>query len=213
MRTTAAQPATPSIPGPLSATACTALSLPPLARPKRGPQGPLGSSRGFHLLLWGRDTGMPWPCWPVPTEAQGHPALHATTVSQGVAPGAAEGALGQACVARVRQRVAETQRDRRVRPGDGPNPVAPKGGMAWGVQGSNTRRVPQSSRAAPSLAPSSRRSLGRLARRPPWSCSLQAGTRCRPWPQRLGGTAEGPLAIGMAAVMRPASARACARLA
>ncbi len=42
MSTTAHQPATTPIPGQVSAPECPALLVPPLARPKRGPQGPRG---------------------------------------------------------------------------------------------------------------------------------------------------------------------------
>ena len=77
---TAAQPATTPIPVQLSATEFTALLLPHLSMPKRGPKGKWGYHRVFHLILWVLYTGMQWKCLPIPEDAQGKPAIHYTTV-------------------------------------------------------------------------------------------------------------------------------------
>jgi len=45
------------MPGPLSAPACEALSWPPLSRPTRGPKGPRGDARVFHLIWGGSPPG------------------------------------------------------------------------------------------------------------------------------------------------------------
>jgi transposase len=93
MSITAAQPATTPIPVQLSETEFTALIFPHLSRPKRGPKCKLGYYRVFHLILWVLYTGMQWKCWPVPTDAQGQPAIHDTTIYQVVARWADDGAL------------------------------------------------------------------------------------------------------------------------
>ena len=80
MSTTAPKLATTPIPVQLSAPACEAFILSHLARPKRGPKCKLGYHRVFHLILWMLYTGMQWKCLPVPTDAQGKPAIHYTTV-------------------------------------------------------------------------------------------------------------------------------------
>jgi hypothetical protein len=51
MTTTAQQPATTPIPVQLSETEFTALILPHLTMPKRGPKCKLGYHRLFHLIL------------------------------------------------------------------------------------------------------------------------------------------------------------------
>src|SRR3989454_12532163 len=80
MSTTAQQPATTPIPVQLSAPEFEAFILPYLSMPKRGPKCKLGYYRVFHLILWVLYTGMQWKCLPVPTDAQGNPAIHDTTV-------------------------------------------------------------------------------------------------------------------------------------
>ena len=48
--------------------------------PKRGPKCKLGYHRVFNLILWLLYTGMQWKCLPVPTDTNGTPAIHYTTV-------------------------------------------------------------------------------------------------------------------------------------
>jgi len=174
MSTIAAKPATTSIPVQLSETEFTAFILPHLSMPKRGPKCKLGYYRVFNLILWVLYTGMQWKCLPVPTDAQGKPAIHYTTVYKVFAKWADDGSLWQAFVASVRHLAAEKQLDLSVLHGDGTNTVAKKGGMALGSRGINTRRVIKSSRSSTIMATSSRLSLGLLSMRPTWSCSLKA---------------------------------------
>ena len=70
--------------------------------PKRGPKCKLGYYRIFNLILWVLYTGMQWKCLPVPTDAQGKPAIHYTTVYKVFAKWADDGSLWQAFVASVR---------------------------------------------------------------------------------------------------------------
>jgi len=174
MSTTAPKPATTPIPVQLSEPEFEAFLLPHLSMPKRGPKCKLGYYRVFNLLLWVLYTGMQWKCLPVPTDAQGHPALHDTTVYTVFATWADDGSLWQALVARVRHLVAEQQLDISVRHGDGTNTVAKKGAMVSDSQGTNTRRARQSSRSRTTMAPASRRSPWRLSMRPIWSSSRRA---------------------------------------
>ena len=76
MSTTAPTPVTTPIPVQLSENECTALLLPHLAMPRRGPKCKLGYYRVFNLILWVLYTGMQWKCLPVPTDAHGKPAIH-----------------------------------------------------------------------------------------------------------------------------------------
>jgi hypothetical protein len=80
MSTTVQKPATTPIPVQLSAPEFEAFILPHLSMPKRGPKCKLGYYRVFNLILWVLYTGMQWKCLPVPTDAQGKPAIHYTTV-------------------------------------------------------------------------------------------------------------------------------------
>src|SRR5262245_37672008 len=115
--------------------------LPHLSMPKRGPKCKLGYHRVFNLILWLLYTGMQWKCLPVPTDTQGKPAIHYTTVYKVFAKWADDGSLWQAFVASVRHLAAEKQLDLSVLQGDGSNTVAKKGGMALGSRGTNTRRA------------------------------------------------------------------------
>jgi transposase len=72
---TAAQPATTPIPVQLSEPEFIAFILPHLSMPKRGPKCKWGYYRVFNLILWVLYTGMQWKCLPVPTDAQGKPAM------------------------------------------------------------------------------------------------------------------------------------------
>ena len=174
MSTTAAKPATTSIPVQLSETEFTAFILPYLSMPKRGPKCKLGYYRVFNLILWVLYTGMQWKCLPVPTDAHGKPAIHYTTVYKVFAKWADDGSLWQAFVASVRHLAAEKQLDLSVLHGDGTNTVAKKGGMALGSRGINTRRATKSSRSSTIMATSSRLSLWLRSMRPTWSCYRKA---------------------------------------
>src|SRR5207248_2197986 len=106
----------------------------------------------FNLILWVLYTGMQWKCLPAPTDTNGKPAIHYTTVYRAFAKWADDGSLWQAFVARVRHLAAEKQLDLSVLHGDGTNTVAKKGGMALGSRGINTRRVTKSSRSLITMA-------------------------------------------------------------
>src|SRR5882672_5406127 len=174
MSTTVQKPATTPIPVQLSAPEFEAFLLPHLSMPKRGPKCKLGYYRVFNLILWVLYTGMQWKCLPVPTDAQGKPAIHCTTVYKVFAKWADDGSLWQAFVASVRHLAAEKQRDLRVLHGAGTNTVAKQGGMALGSRDINTRRVTKSSRSSTTMAPSERLSLWLRSMRPIWSCYQRA---------------------------------------
>jgi hypothetical protein len=91
---------------------------------------------------------MQWKCLPVPTDAEGKPAIHYTTVYKVFAKWADDGSLWQAFVASVRHLATEKQLDLCVLHGDGTNTVAKKGAMALGIRGTNTRRATKSSRSS-----------------------------------------------------------------
>ena len=88
---------------------------------------------------------MQWKCLPVPTDAQGKPAIHYTTIYKVFARWADDGSLWQAFVASVRQLATEKQLDISVLHGDGTNTVAKKGAMALASRGTNARRARRSS--------------------------------------------------------------------
>jgi transposase len=142
--TTAPKPVTTPIPVQLSAPEFEAFLLPHRSMPKRGPKGKLGYHRVFHLILGVLYTGMQWKCLPVPTDANGTPAIHYTTVYKVFARWADDGSLWQAFRASVRHLAAETHLDTSILHGDGTNTVAKKGGMALGTRGTNTRRATRS---------------------------------------------------------------------
>src|SRR4029450_6487006 len=154
MSTATAKPATTPIPVQLAENEFTAFILPHLSMPKRGPKCKLGYHRVFNLILWILYTGMQWKGLPVPTEADGQPAIHYTTVYKVFAKWADDGSLWQAFVASVRHLAVEKQLDLRVLHGDGTNTVAKKGAMALASRGTNTRRVTKSSRSSTTMATS-----------------------------------------------------------
>jgi transposase len=61
----------------------------------------------FNLILWVLYTGMQWKCLPVPTDTQGNPVIHDTTIDKVFAKWADDGSLWQAFVASVRHLAAE----------------------------------------------------------------------------------------------------------
>ena len=80
MRTTAQSPDSTPIPVPLSEPEFNQFIFPHLSMPKRGPKCKLGYHRVFNLILWLLYTGMQWKCLPVPTDTNGKPVIHDTTV-------------------------------------------------------------------------------------------------------------------------------------
>jgi hypothetical protein len=95
---------------------------------------------------------MQWKGLPVPTDAQGKPAIHYSTVYKVFAKWADDGSLWQAFVASVRHLAAEKRLDLSVLHGDGTNTVAKKGGMALAIRGTNTRRARKSSPSRTTMA-------------------------------------------------------------
>src|SRR2546423_11838818 len=148
------KPATTPIPVQLSENEFTTFILPHLSMPKRGPKCKLGYHRLFNLILWVLYTGMQWKCLPVPTDTNGKPAIHYTTVYRAFAKWADDGSLWQAFVASVRHLAVEKQLDLSVLHGDGTNTMAKKGAMALASRGTNTRRATRSLRSSTIMATS-----------------------------------------------------------
>src|SRR2546425_3947784 len=135
MPITSAKPTTTPIPVQLSASAFTQFILPHLSMPKRGPKCKLGYHRVFNLILWVLYTGMQWKCLPVPKDAQGHAAIHYTTIYKVFARWSDEGSLEGAFIASVKHLSDQHQLDLSVLHGDGTNTVAKKGGDGIGYSG------------------------------------------------------------------------------
>ena len=152
MSTTAPKPATTPIPVQLSAPEFEAFLLPHLSRPKRGPTCKLGTYRVFTLILWVLYTGMQWKCLPIPTDTQGQPAIHYTTVYKVFANWADDGSLWQAFVASVRHLAVEKQLALSVLHGDGTNTVAQKGAMASAIPATSPKRARKSSPSSTTMA-------------------------------------------------------------
>jgi transposase len=114
----------------------------------------LGYHRVFNLILWVLYTGMQWKCLPIPTDAQGKPAIHYTNVYRAFAKWADDGSLWQAFVASVRHLAAEHHLDLHILHGDGTNTVAKKGVMGLGTRATSTRRGRRSSRSRTTMATS-----------------------------------------------------------
>ena len=154
MSTTAPKSATTPIPVQLSEPEFEAFILPHLSMPKRGPKCKLGYYRVFNLILWVLYTGMQWKCLPVPTDTQGNPGIHYTTIYKVFAKWADDGSLWQAFVASVRHLAVEKQLDLSVLHGDGTNTVAKKGVMGLAIPATNTKRATKSSPSSTTMATS-----------------------------------------------------------
>jgi transposase len=131
----AQKPATTPIPVQLSEAEFHEFILPHLSQPKRGPQCKLGYHRVFNLILWVLYTGMQWKCLPVPTDGDGKPAIHYTTVYKVFAKWADDGSLEHAFIASVGHLADHHQLDLSILHGDGTNTVAKKGGDGIGYSG------------------------------------------------------------------------------
>ena len=173
----AQQPATTPIPVQLSANACTACILPPLSMPRRGPECTLGYHGVFNLIVWVLYTRMQWTCLPVPHDTHGKPAMHSTTVCRVFATWADDGSLWQAFLASVRHLAVAQHLDTSVLHGDGTNPVANKGGLGSGTQGTNTSRASKSSPSRTPTAMSALLSLSLLSMQRIWCCSRRVCKR------------------------------------
>jgi transposase len=131
----AQKPATTPIPVQLSEAEFHEFILPHLSLPKRGPQCKLGYHRVFNLILWVLYTGMQWKYLPVPTDGDGKPAIHYTTVYKVFAKWADDGSLEHAFIASVGHLADHHQLDLSILHGDGTNTVAKKGGDGIGYSG------------------------------------------------------------------------------
>jgi len=128
-------PATTPIPVQLSETEFNEFILPHLSMPKRGPKCKLGYHRVFNLILRILYTGMQWKCLPVPTDRDGKPEIHYTTVYKVFAKWADDGSLEHAFIASVEHLADHHQLDLSILHGDGTNTVAKKGGDGIGYSG------------------------------------------------------------------------------
>ncbi len=135
MPTPAKKPATTPIPVQLAETEFNEFILPHLSMPKRGPKCKLGYHRVFNLILWVLYTGMQWKCLPVPTDGEGNPAIHYTTVYKVFAKWADDGSLEHAFIGSVGHLADHNQLDLSVLHGDGTNTIAKKGGDGLGYSG------------------------------------------------------------------------------
>jgi transposase len=131
----AQKPATTPIPVQLSEAEFQEFILPHLSMPKRGPKCKLGYYRVFNLILRVLYTGMQWKCLPVPTDGEGKPVIHYTTIYKVFAKWADDGSLEHAFIASVGHLADHKQLDLSILHGDGTNTVAKKGGDGIGYSG------------------------------------------------------------------------------
>jgi len=171
MSSTAPKPVTTPIPVQLSAPEFAAFLFPHLSMPRRGPKCKLGSHRVCNLILWLLYTGMQWKCLPVPTDPNGKPLIHYTTVYKVFARWADDGSLWQAFVASVRHLAAEKQLAISVLHGDGTNTVAKKGAMALAIPATSTRRATRSLPSSTIMALCERLSPWLPSMKRIWGCS------------------------------------------
>jgi hypothetical protein len=130
-----------AIPGQFRAAEFTEFILPPLSRPKRGPQCKLGSHKSFNSLLQVLSTGLQWQELPIDKAPEGKAELHYPGVFKLFARWAKEGALARAVLASVTSLDEAKQLALSLLPGDGSNPVAPKGARAVATVATNTRKA------------------------------------------------------------------------
>ena len=95
---------------------------------------------------------MQWKCLPIPTDSNGKPAIHYTTVYKVFAKWADDGSLWRAFVASVRHLAAEKHLDLSVLHGDGTNTVAKKGVMGLATRATSTRKARKSSPSRTTMA-------------------------------------------------------------
>ena len=141
-----AKPGSTAIPVQFSAPEFAALILPPLSRPKRGPQCKIGSHKPFNYLLQVLYTGMQWKELPIAKAPEGKAELHSTGVCKLFARWAEDGSLARAVLASVKYLDEAKQLDLSLRHGDGSNPVAKNGARAVATVATNTSRARKGSR-------------------------------------------------------------------
>ena len=131
----AQKPVFTPIPVQLSESEFNQFILPHLSMPKRGPKCKLGYHRVFNLILWVLYTGMQWKCLPVPTDRDGNPEIHYTTVYKVFAKWTDDSSLEHAFIGSVGHLSGHNRLDLSVLHGDGTNTVAKKGGDGIGFSG------------------------------------------------------------------------------
>jgi len=131
----AQKPVFTPIPVQLAETEFNEFILPHLSMPKRGPKCKLGYHRVFNLILWVLYTGMQWKCLPVPTDRDGNPEIHYTTVYKVFAKWSDDSSLEHAFIGSVGHLSDHNQLDLSILHGDGTNTVAKKGGDGIGFSG------------------------------------------------------------------------------
>jgi transposase len=135
------KPGSTAIPVQFSAPEFAAFILPPLSRPKRGPQCKLGYHKAFNYLLKVLYTGRQWKELPIDTGPEGKAELHYTGVFKLFARWAEDGSLERAFLASV-QHLDETKKlDLSLLHGEGSNTVAKKGARAVVTGATNTRKA------------------------------------------------------------------------
>ncbi len=115
--------------------------LPPLSRPKRGPQCKIGSHKSFNYLLKVLYTGRQWQELPIDKDPEGKAELHYTGVFKLFARWAEDGSLERAFLASVKHLDEAKKLDLSLLHGDGSNTVAKKGARALATVATNTRRA------------------------------------------------------------------------
>ena len=130
-----------AIPVQLSAPEFATFILPPLSRPKRGPQCKIGSHKPFNYLLQVLDTGRQWKELPIDKAPEGKAELHYTGGFKLFARGAEDGSLERAFLASVKHLDEAKKLDLSLLHGDGSNTVAKKGVRALATVATNTRKA------------------------------------------------------------------------
>ena len=139
--TPVAPPGSTAIPVQFSAPEFATFILPPLSRPKRGPQCKIGYHKPFNSLLQVLYTGMQWKELPIDQDPEGKAELPYTGVFKLFARWAEEGSLERAFLASVQHLDEAKQLDLSLLHGDGSNTVAKKGARALVTVATNTRRA------------------------------------------------------------------------
>jgi transposase len=135
------KPGSTAIPVQFRAAEFTEFILPPLSRPKRGPQCKIGYHKSFNYLLKVLYTGMQWKELPIDKDPEGKAELPYTGVFKLFARWAKDGSLERAFLASVKYLDEAQQLDLSLLHGDGSNTVAKKGARALATVATNTRKA------------------------------------------------------------------------
>jgi hypothetical protein len=140
------KPRSTAIPVQFSVLEFTEFILPPLSRPKRGPQCKIGYHKPFNYLLKVLYTGMQWKELPIDKAPEGKAELQYTGVFKLFARWVADGSLERALLASVHHLNEAQQLDLSLLHGDGSNTVAKKEGRGLATVATNTKRARKCSR-------------------------------------------------------------------